>query len=47
MTESGSYAEVFRNALRLYEAVIQETESGNQILIKRNQEITPLHIFEA
>jgi hypothetical protein len=34
-TEASSYAEVMKNALRLYEALIAETESGNEICIKR------------
>ncbi len=33
-TEATSYAEVVKNALRLYEALIEETESGKQFLIK-------------
>jgi hypothetical protein len=27
-TEAGSYAEVIKNALRLYEAVVTETQAG-------------------
>ena len=46
-TEAASYAEVVRNALRLYEALIQETSAGNQILIKRDKNVSPLYIFEA
>jgi metal-responsive CopG/Arc/MetJ family transcriptional regulator len=33
-TESSSYAEVIKNALRLYDAVIEEVESGNTFLVK-------------
>jgi hypothetical protein len=33
-TEAASYAEVIRNSLRLYEALIGEAESGNEVLIK-------------
>lgn len=33
-TESGSYAEVVKNALRLYEAVIEQSEAGNTFLLK-------------
>ena len=33
-TESTSYAEVIKNALRLYEAVIAEAEAGNAFLIR-------------
>lgn len=45
VTEASSYAEVMKNALRLYEALIEEVESGNTILIKRGDNIAPLHIF--
>ena len=33
-TEATSYAEVVKNALRLYEAVIEEAEAGNQFLVR-------------
>jgi Arc/MetJ-type ribon-helix-helix transcriptional regulator len=33
-TEAASYAEVIKNSLRLYEALIKETEGGNQLFIK-------------
>jgi hypothetical protein len=33
-TEAASYAEVIRNALRLYEALIKEAEGGHQLHIK-------------
>ncbi|MFL6726739.1 MAG: hypothetical protein ACJ8FS_09535 [Sphingomicrobium sp.] len=45
LTEAASYAEVMRNALRLYEALILEAEQGNEILIKRKKEVTALPIF--
>ena len=32
--EAGSKAEIIRNALRLYEAVIDETEKGNDFCVK-------------
>ncbi len=44
-TEASSYAEVVRNALRLYEALIQEVEDGNKILIERDGAMSPLIIF--
>ncbi len=44
-TEAASYAEVVRNALRLYEAVIEEVEAGNEILIKRNGHTLPYRVF--
>ncbi len=33
-TEAVSYAEVVKNALRLYEALIEEDESGKQFLTR-------------
>jgi hypothetical protein len=33
-TEASSYAEVIKNALRLYEALIKEAEGGNEVSIK-------------
>jgi Arc/MetJ-type ribon-helix-helix transcriptional regulator len=36
-TEAASYAEVLRNALRLYEAMIEEAEKGNDVIIRRKQ----------
>lgn len=33
-TEAASYAEVVRNALRLYEALITESESGGSFCVK-------------
>jgi len=45
-TEASSYAEVLKNALRLYEALIEEAEKGNEFLI-RNEDgtITPYRMF--
>jgi len=34
-TEATSFAEVVKNALRLYEALIQEAEAGNKVYIKQ------------
>lgn len=33
-TEAATYAEVMRHALRLYEAMIEESEAGNQLCLK-------------
>jgi hypothetical protein len=45
-TEATSYAEVVKNALRLYEALIEETESGNQFLIRdANGTVSPYRLF--
>lgn len=45
VTEAASYAEVIRNALRLYEALVEEHESGAELMIKRDGTVMPLHIF--
>ena len=47
VTEAASYAEVMRNALRLYEALIDEVEAGHEILVKRGDVVAPLPIFAA
>ena len=45
-TEASSYAEVVKNALRLYEALIEETESGKQFLVRdASGEVTPYRLF--
>ena len=33
VTEASSYAEVIRNALRLYESMVEEAESGNNVTV--------------
>ncbi|MCH9012627.1 MAG: hypothetical protein IIA68_06155 [Proteobacteria bacterium] len=41
-----SYADVFRNSLRLYAAVIAETEKGNEFIVKdQNGNLTAYKIF--
>jgi hypothetical protein len=45
-TEAASYAEVVKNALRLYEALIEETESGKQFFVRdENGTLTPYRLF--
>jgi hypothetical protein len=45
-TEASSYAEVVKNALRLYEALIEEDESGKQFLTRdKNGVISPFRLF--
>ena len=45
-TEAGSNAEVVKNALRLYEALIAETEEGKQFLTRdKDGVITPIRLF--
>lgn len=34
VTEASSYAEVIRNALRLYESMIEEVEDGHDVLVR-------------
>jgi len=46
-TESSSYSEVIRNALRLYEAIISEVESGGQLLIQRDGKTSEYKVFGA
>ncbi|KJB89866.1 hypothetical protein N826_12780 [Skermanella aerolata KACC 11604] len=33
-TDASTYTEVFKNALRLYDALIEEIENGNDLYIK-------------
>jgi hypothetical protein len=45
-TEAASYAEVLRNALRLYEALIAEADRGNELSLRAaDGTITPYRIF--
>jgi hypothetical protein len=36
-TEAASYAEVIKNSLRLYEALIKEAEGSSEVCIKRTE----------
>jgi hypothetical protein len=46
-TEASSYAEVMKNALRLYEDIIAQTENGNEFMLKKKDggEIILYRIF--
>jgi hypothetical protein len=45
-TEAVSYAEVVKHALRLYEALIEETESGRQFFVRdENGILAPYQLF--
>jgi hypothetical protein len=45
-TEAASYAEVVKNALRLYEALIEETEQGKTFLIRDEKgSVAPFRLF--
>lgn len=45
-TEAASYAEVVKNALQIYEALIEETESGKQFLTRdKDGVVAPFRFF--
>lgn len=45
-TEAASYAEVLRNALRLYEALITEAERGAELSVRSpDGTVTPYKVF--
>lgn len=45
-SEAASYAEVIRNALRLYEALVDEHEKGSEFSLKRpTGEIVQYNVF--
>lgn len=45
-TEASSYAEVMKNALRLYEALIEEIEQGRSFYVKDEQgNVVPYKMF--
>jgi hypothetical protein len=45
-TEAASYAEVVKNALQIYEALIAETEDGKQFLTRdKDGVMTPIRLF--
>lgn len=41
-TESSSYAEVMRNALKLYEAAVAEAEEGGNLFVLRDGDYVPV-----
>jgi len=41
-TESSSYAEVMRNALKLYEAAVAEAEEGRNFFVLRDGDYVPV-----
>ena len=47
ITEASSAAEVIKNALRLYEAMINEVESGAEIHIKRGDQTMLYPVFSS
>lgn len=45
-TEASSYAEVLRNALGLYEGLIEESEQGRQFLVRdKDGTVSPFRLF--
>jgi len=45
-TEAASYAEVVKNALRLYEALIEDTDAGKQFLVRdADGSVSPYRLF--
>ena len=45
-TEASSYAEVIRNALRLYDGMISEVENGSDFLIRdKDGHVGPFKVF--
>jgi sulfur relay (sulfurtransferase) complex TusBCD TusD component (DsrE family) len=45
-TEAASYAEVVKNALQIYEALIEETESGKQFFMRdKDGVMAPFRLF--
>ncbi|WP_143272078.1 hypothetical protein [Azospirillum brasilense] len=45
-TEASSYAEVFKNAMRLYAAIIEETDKGNDLYLKdQDGNLTQYKVF--
>jgi hypothetical protein len=45
-TEASSYAEVVKNALKLYEGLIEEVEAGKQFLVRDEKGVVaPYKLF--
>ena len=45
-TEAASYAEVVKNALRLYEALIEETDNGKEFFVRDSSgAMVPYRLF--
>lgn len=46
-TEASTYAEVIRNALKLYAAVIDECDAGNEFMLKQEDgTVSPYPLFK-
>lgn len=46
-TESASYAEVMRNALKLFDGVVTELENGGCLYVKRGHAYEPVMVLGA
>jgi hypothetical protein len=47
-TESGTYAEVIKNALRLYAAAIELQDQGNEFMLKQpDGAVVPILLFKS
>ena len=45
-TEASSYAEVIRNSLRLFEAIVKEVDGGGAVFVRRSNGVEwPLQVF--
>lgn len=45
-TEAASYAEVFKNALKLYDGLIAEAERGGEFLVRdKDGKVSSLKVF--
>lgn len=44
-TEASSYADVIKEALRLYEFLIEEDDKGSEFVIRRGEKETAVKLF--
>jgi hypothetical protein len=47
ITESSSYTEVIRNALQIYEALIDETQKGGKVYVETGEGRQQLMVFSS
>jgi hypothetical protein len=45
LTEAGSYTEVMKDALRLYEFIVQKDTEGASFYVKKDGEMSEIKIF--
>jgi hypothetical protein len=46
-TEAVSYAEVIKNALRVYEVIVEQIDNGGEVLIRKDGVTERLGVFSA